>query len=167
MKGKLPRPLATSLGIGFVVIALDQYTKYRILHGLEIGESIPVIPNFFAIVFVCNTGAAWGMFADKTMFLAALSAIVFLVIAVYFRRVTEDLPERVIAIALVLSGIGGNLIDRLWHRCVVDFLSFSFRSFEWPAFNVADSAICCGVGLYLLSSFLRPETTSNAKDSQT
>ena len=144
------------------VAALDQATKAVALARLAGHRPIEVVPDFFSLTLVVNTGAAWGLFRDKGHWLTIL-AIVALVVLIAARRhftVTGPLPR--IALGLLCGGILGNLTDRVARGHVVDFLSFHYRSFEWPAFNVADSAICVGVGLYLLESFLQktPEAPS-------
>lgn len=148
-----------------IIILLDQSTKLLILSTEELrqGGSIWVIPHYFRIVFVCNSGAAWGMFSDHTTVLTIISAIVLVALLAFFTKFTDGLTERSIAISLMTAGIGGNFIDRIAHRCVVDFLSFSYGTFEWPAFNVADSAICVGVAIYLISSLARPDVDTENK----
>ena len=163
MSARPYRHLVLPVAIIVAVVLADQWTKYVVEHRLRFnGPPVVVIPGFFHLVHVRNTGAAWGMLADSTMALSALSALVFGAMAVWFGRFTGGLLERAIALALIMGGIGGNLIDRLWRHGVVDFLSFFWRSFEWPAFNIADSAICVGVGVYLISSFWRGDTTTTA-----
>lgn len=117
---------------------------------------LELIPNFFSIVHVGNFGAAWGMFAGQKIFLtlfalAALGAIFF------FRRQLEIERRPVqIAFGLLVGGIFGNLIDRLWHGYVVDFLDFRIPiiDYRWPAFNLADCGIVIGVGLFLILNTL-------------
>ena len=83
--------------------------------------------------------------------------MVFLVaIVLQIKRLTEGYPERYYAMGMIVSGIIGNSIDRIWRGAVVDFLDFHIAGHHWPAFNIADSAICVGVGIYLISSFKRP-----------
>ena len=149
-----------ALVIAFIVIA-DQWTKYNILQSsfLQSGEKIEVIPNFFHIVCVKNPGAAWGILSNHTSMLALVSGAVFIFMTVYYHQLTASLIECCVAISLIMGGIAGNFIDRVYYGTVVDFLSFTYKSFEWPAFNIADSAICVGVAIYLISSLLRPDHT--------
>jgi len=159
------------LGLAVTIFICDQITKAWIASHLEFGtyfppDSINVVTGFFRIVHVGNTGAAWGMFAGKSIWLAAL-ALVTLGAIFLFRRHLE-LRRLVIQVSfgLLCGGIVGNLVDRLLHGHVVDFLLFYVGRYEWPAFNVADAAICTGVGLYLLQTFLErksplPETETN------
>jgi signal peptidase II len=141
------------------IVLLDQWTKRLIITSemLHHGHQIEVVSGFFNIVYTRNTGAAWGMFAQHTKLLALLSATVLVIVVVGYRRFAGPWVERALAISLVLGGIAGNMIDRIWYDGVIDFLDFGIGIHRWPAFNVADSAICVGVAIYVLSSFIRPE----------
>ncbi len=150
--------------IALAIVGLDQYTKALILQSdrLVYVPYIEVIPGFFHIVYVTNTGAAWGMFADQTSLLALISLIVLVVMIVQYRSFSEGFWERSVALSLLMGGIAGNLIDRTFRDTgVIDFLSFFYKSYEWPAFNVADSAICTGVAVFLLSSIIRPDNSES------
>ncbi len=153
-----------------LIVILDQATKHLIVtsENLTYGGRIEIIPNFFYIVHVRNTGAAWGILSEHTTLLAIISAVVFAFMIKYYESLTSGFLERCYAITLMMGGIGGNLIDRVVHKSVVDFLSFSYKSLEWPSFNVADTTICIGVGIYSISSFLRPDPDNkNSEEKQT
>ena len=147
-----------------VITVLDQWTKTQIATSqyLRFGGKIEIIPEIFNIVYVTNTGAAWGMFSRQATLLAVISGIVFIVLVLWFRKFTDNFTERCVAVSLMLGGIAGNFIDRVSYGAVIDFLSFTYRSFEWPAFNVADSAICVGVTILAISTLVRPETKLDA-----
>lgn len=144
----------TPLLVALLVILLDQATKEWVRAVFSLHEKVPVIPGFFDLTYIRNTGAAWGMFSGQTWALSLL-AIVMLVLLVVFRHrlMPPGLLNRV-ALGLLCGGIVGNLLDRLRLDYVTDFLDFYVGDWHWPAFNVADSAICIGVGLYVLGSFL-------------
>jgi len=134
--------------------ALDQVTKWLVLRFISTDEFVPVIPGFFYLVQVHNTGAAFGMMKDNNVFFILLAgvALVFLTVLA-LRGCFVDAPTRVGA-ALLAAGILGNLTDRLVHSHVIDFLDVILPWYgHWPAFNVADSAICIAAGLFLLSGF--------------
>ena len=144
--------LLLSLGL----VCVDQASKAWVTKAFALGESVPVIPGFFNFTYVRNTGAAWGTFGGSTGMLAALSVAVLLVLIIFRRSfLTDSLVHRV-ALGLMISGIAGNLLDRIRLRYVVDFFDFYWRNHHFAVFNVADSAICVGVGLYLLSALLAP-----------
>jgi signal peptidase II len=133
------------------VVALDQAAKWlvRITFARE-GDTHVMIPGFLNLCHVRNAGAAWGILSGWQSFLIvfSLGAMVLLV----WRRhlLLGNLPWRWLVLGLLLGGISGNLIDRIWLGTVVDFIDFYWGRWHFPAFNVADSAICIGVGLFLL-----------------
>ena len=148
----------------FVLAILDQATKILVLPNIELHERITVIPGFFDLTHVTNKGAAWGMFQNLSWIPFGISIAAFVLLIVFLRKLSSGWPERCFALLMVVSGIAGNCSDRLWHGAVIDFLRFHWRNtVEWPSFNVADSAICCGVTLFVISSFFRPENKSEAK----
>jgi signal peptidase II len=150
--------------LSFSVALLDQVTKYLIRKNLVPGECIEAIPGLFNISYVRNTGAAWGMLSGFGNLLIILS-LVMLVVIVFFRKhfLTDTLTHR-IATGLMLAGIVGNLIDRIRLGYVVDFLDFHWSMHHFPSFNVADSAICIGVGLYMVSQvFLEKKAREEAE----
>lgn len=146
----------TPLLVAILVILLDQATKEWVRGAFSLHESVPVIPGFFHLTYIRNTGAAWGMFSGQNLALAVL-AFAMLVALVLFRRkfLPPGRPHRV-ALGLLCGGIVGNLFDRLRLDYVVDFLDFFHRNWHFPAFNVADSAICVAVGIYVLGTFFVP-----------
>lgn len=135
--------------------ALDQITKWLVLRHIHEDEVIPVVPGFFDLVQVHNTGAAFGMMTNNNAFFIGLSTIALIVMAVLmWRGMFRELAVKVGA-ALLLSGIFGNLTDRLLHGHVIDFLSFDLHvpyANPWPAFNVADSCICIAAAIFVASS---------------
>ena len=152
------------------VFALDQFTKWLVLRFTVEGDEIVVIPGFFNLAHRANTGAAWSLFTGNNTVLAsvALVAVVALFLArdhFHARRLTGQL-----ALGLIFGGIIGNLTDRLLpgRHAVVDFLHFylqrrgSYVPLDFPAFNVADSAICTGVGLIFLISWRNEQTAKPA-----
>lgn len=139
--------------LGLVVVMLDQLTKLWVrvsyIYG---GEPQAVIPGFFNLVYVRNEGAAWGMLGGQQLLLVLLSVAVLILLTVYHRKLLNPTLDHRIALGLLVGGICGNLIDRVRVGWVTDFLDFYLGSYHWPSFNVADSAICVAVGIYLLSS---------------
>ena len=144
----------TPLLVALAVVLLDQATKEWVRGAFSLHESIPVIPGFFHLTYIRNTGAAWGMFSGQNLTLSLL-AFAMLLVLVFFRRKIMP-PGRLhrIALGLLCGGIVGNLFDRLRLDYVVDFLDFFVREWHWPAFNIADSAICIGVAIYMLGTLL-------------
>jgi signal peptidase II len=141
------------------VLVADQLTKWLITDAFQLFESREIIPGLFNLVYVTNTGAAFSLFADVDspwrhyFFLGVgLVALVGLTVACSKFKVTN--PLYVWPLGLIAGGAAGNLVDRICHGAVIDFLDFYFGSYHWPAFNVADSAICVGAGFFIVLNIL-------------
>jgi signal peptidase II len=145
--------------ISFIVVVLDQATKYLALTYINPYDSFKVLP-FLHIVLVTNKGAAFGMFKNigSSFFIAAsLVAIIFVIFLLI--RGKEDR----LGLSLILGGAIGNLIDRILYGSVVDFIDLSIGKYHWPAFNVADSSLTIGVAILLLTHFLKTMKTKRSK----
>lgn len=144
--------------------ALDQLTKYLVLQSVVLGGSQSVVPGFFDIVNVTNTGAAFGSFRNNNGFFIGLSCLALLfVVTLLVRRRTRD-HWRDVSLALLLAGILGNLSDRLLHGHVIDFILIDLHiplAHPWPAFNVADSCICIAVFCFIIHSFKHNDPAKN------
>ena len=154
-----------SLLTGIFFLILDQLTKYWVVREIPFAARRTVIPGFFNLTYVTNTGAAWGILSGRYWLLLLISAAVFAAAIWFLRTLTEGWKERYFAIFLVMSGILGNSIDRIFRGAVVDFLQFYLGKYVWPSFNVADSCICVGVFIYILSTLFRPERKNGNPDS--
>ena len=143
----------TVLCLSFAVALADQVTKHLVRLNILPHDRLPVT-GFFGLSHVRNTGAAWGVMAGLNDWLVLLS-MVMLALMVLFRHhfLTRALIHKV-AMGLMIGGIVGNLVDRIRLGYVVDFLDFHYGVHHFPSFNIADSAICVGVGLYLLSQVI-------------
>ena len=131
---------------------LDQLTKWATLAYIPLHHEIPIIPGFFNLVHVTNTGSAFGLMRGWFNFHVVFGTIMAVVMFVLlFRKSTDQLTR--FASALILSGIFGNITDRMIHGHVIDFLDFYIGRHHWPAFNIADSAIVIAVALLLWASF--------------
>lgn len=143
--------------ISALVIGVDQITKWAVFIGMEFQSTIPVLP-FFSLVHVHNTGAAFSFLADASGWQRYAFLAIGLIASAFMLHLLNrhrDEPLMAISLSLVLGGAIGNIIDRLWHGFVVDFLYFHYQSFSFPAFNVADSAISVGAALLILDSLLK------------
>ncbi len=153
---EIPRRQAALAFAGAVaVLLLDQGSKALVRHALPLYEPREVIPGFFALRHCLNDGAAWSILSGSRWLLVGVSAVALAALVACRRdvlRLGRSLGSWIFA--LLGGGIAGNLVDRVWTGRVVDFLDFTFGTYHYPTFNVADSAICIGVLLYLLASFL-------------
>ena len=149
----------------FGILLLDQWTKSLIVQKLSLYQRVEVIQGFFNIIHVRNTGGAFGIFGGEK---GGLGSILFVVVSLLaigsifylFIKIKENEKTLALSFSLVLSGAIGNLIDRLRYGEVIDFLDFYLSSTHWPAFNVADSAICTGIGLLALELLIRDRKKS-------
>ncbi|MBO1005210.1 signal peptidase II [Pseudogracilibacillus auburnensis] len=141
-------------GLAFLVIILDQWTKWLIVKKMELYESIPIIDRFFAITSHRNKGAAWGILQDQMVFFYIITVIVVIGIIYFMQKHARDSMLVAIALSLILGGAIGNFIDRLFRKEVVDFLDFIIFTYDFPIFNVADSSLCVGVFLFLIATII-------------
>lgn len=135
-----------------LILILDQFTKYEVEQKLPLHHRVEVISHFFNLTHVRNAGGAFGIFGGRrggwgTLFFVGISVLAIGSLFYFIWKVKEDEKNLNLSFSLVLAGAIGNLIDRLRYGEVIDFLEFYLSSFYWPAFNIADSAICIGIGL--------------------
>jgi signal peptidase II len=155
-----------------LLIALDQLTKAYVHTHFHLGESYPVITNFFNLTYVRNFGAAFGFLAEshpqfREMFFLAMPPIALIIILGILRSVKDSDTRQIIALSSIFGGAIGNYIDRLRFRYVIDFLDFHlYNTWSWPAFNIADMAIVGGVGLLLLLMMLEKKKTDSEAGAQ-
>jgi signal peptidase II len=150
------------LFIALIVVLLDRWTKYIVARRIALYSHIQVIPGFFRLTHTENTGAAFSLFADshapwKTGMLIAFSVIALIVVSVLLWKNNHAHILTGVALSLILGGAIGNLWDRVTSGRVVDFLLFYLKRYQWPVFNLADSAIVVGAGLLVLEIVFGPE----------
>ena len=148
--------------IALLTILFDQLSKWWILNVTMVPPRIIPVTSFFDLVLVHNRGASFGIFSDApgwaSVALIVFAILISIALAIWMWRVNETLLA--VALALVIGGAVGNVIDRIRFGAVVDFLDFHVAGWHWPAFNIADSAITIGVILLILDSLKsRPENT--------
>ena len=131
-------------GIGIIV---DQITKFLASIYLD---NIDIIPGFFSLTYVENKGAAWGILNNSTIVLVGISVIVLLLISKYISSTIEFTKLSVVSYGLLIGGIFGNLIDRIFRGFVIDFLNFNILGYNFPVFIIADTMIVIGVILMFI-----------------
>ena len=157
---------ATHFLLALFVVLLDRWTKRLVAGRIAMYTHIQIIPGFFRITHTENTGAAFSLFADspshwKTAMLISFSVLAMIVVSVLLWKQSRALTMTGIALSLILGGAVGNLWDRVASGRVVDFLLFYVKTYQWPVFNLADSAIVVGASLLVLEIiFGQPKTTS-------
>ena len=152
------------LFLSLPLYALDQLTKQLVLRSINLYDARVVVPDFFHLVNVTNTGAAFGSFKGNNTFFVVISLIALVVVTILLVRHRRVDQWRDISLALLLAGILGNLTDRLLYGHVIDFLLFNLHiryADPWPAFNVADSCISIAVVLFVIHSFQGQKSAGN------
>lgn len=144
------------LWLSLLAVVLDQVSKIAVDSSMQLYESIPLMP-YFNLTYVHNTGAAFSFLSEaggwQRWFFAVLALGISAVLSVWLTRLKDHETLLAVALALILGGAIGNLIDRLAYGYVIDFLDVYYNDRHWPAFNIADSAITLGVALMLAESF--------------
>jgi signal peptidase II len=161
------------------VFLLDQLSKYIIKHTMQLGDPIPILGSFFQITYVENSGMAFGIHVDNRILFTILSVFALILVVYYLIKSRKEHPVLQLALSLILGGAIGNIFDRILHGQVVDFLDFEFFNIalpsfnflfinfqgyhmtRWPVFNIADSAVTCGMILIAVSVLFVKETTKN------
>lgn len=155
----MTRTLRSGLLIAVLIIVFDQLTKWLVLDGLDLANNPITVTSFFNMVLVWNRGVSFGMFSEAgsagPWILTGLAIAVVIGLLYWLRQVEGWVTMT--GLGLVIGGALGNVIDRIRFGAVVDFLDFHIADYHWPAFNVADAAICVGAGLLLIDGLLSPE----------
>lgn len=157
------------LSIALLIVLLDRWTKHIVARRIPLYSHIQIIPGFFRLTHTENTGAAFSLFADsttpwKTGLLIAFSVIALIVVSILLWKNHHAHIASGIGLALIMGGAVGNLWDRVARGRVVDFLLFYVGRYQWPVFNLADSAICIGAGLLVLEIvFAKSKTSEQAE----
>jgi signal peptidase II len=147
-------PVLVYYFISLIVILFDQLTKWLVVKYMELGESIPLITDFLYLTSHRNRGAAWGILQGQMWFFYIITIIVIIGIIVFIQRLKDN--EKIVgwSLGLMLGGAIGNFIDRVIHKEVVDFINTYIFTYDFPIFNVADSALVIGVGLFFIHTLL-------------
>lgn len=136
--------------LSFLILFFDQIIKLGIKKTMELHQIIKIIPNFFSIYYVENKGAAFSILKDNTILIIIISIFFLLFIINWIRK--EELERMTsISLGLILGGMLGNLIDRIIYHQVTDYLSFQFKNYYFPIFNLADIGIVMGTGLIIIN----------------
>ncbi len=155
-------PMLKWLWLAFLSLGLDQASKIAIDKTFQLYESIAILPSFFNLTYVHNTGAAFSFLSEaggwQRWFFAALAIIMSVIMTIWLTKLKENETLLAGALSLILGGAICNLIDRLFYGYVIDFLDVYYGTYHWPAFNIADSAITIGVALMLVDSFKNKQT---------
>lgn len=148
MEGEIIRML--TFGVMALGVILDRITKFFVLSTMKEGESIHIWRDFIYLSYVKNQGIAFGLFPAYKNFFIGTTIIIICILLYYWKSIPKGNLWVQIAIGLILGGALGNLWDRIAFGSVIDFIDMGYNNYRWPAFNLADSMICVGVGMALL-----------------
>lgn len=150
--------------IGIIIVFIDQLSKFLVTKNMDIAEEISIIPGFFSLFHIKNTGAAFSSFTGERIFLIIISlACIFLIVHLIKKEKYQHILSS-ISLGMLIGGIFGNLIDRIFFSGVVDFLSFTIFGYKFPVFNIADICITCGVAIYVVLSIIKDMKKETAKE---
>ncbi|WP_286235259.1 signal peptidase II [Thalassotalea sediminis] len=153
------------LWLTLICLVVDQITKHWVANSMDLYQSIEILP-FFNITYAQNTGAAFSFLADQggwqRWFFTTIAVVASVIFFVWLLRVPKNQTKLVIALAFMLSGAMGNLIDRALFGYVIDFLDFHVNGYNWPTFNIADSVIFIGAALMIWDSFTQETQNKNS-----
>ncbi|MDO4996155.1 MAG: signal peptidase II [Bacilli bacterium] len=151
IKEKIPNYKIYLLSI--LVIIIDQISKLIVVKNMNIGEEIVIIKKFFSILYVTNTGAAFSMLENSTTLLIIISLFCLALIVSLLKKEKDITPIKIISFGILIGGMISNLIDRVFYKNVIDFLSFTIFNYKFPVFNIADIGITIGVALVLFLQY--------------
>ncbi len=149
--------------IALFIIALDQLTKYLIVKNMELGDSIKVIEDFLYITSHRNRGAAWGILEGQMWFFYVITVIVIIGIIYYIQKAAKGKMLFGVSLGFMLGGAIGNFIDRVFRNEVVDFVNTYIFGYDFPVFNIADSALVIGVAMLMIQMLLEERALKKEK----
>ncbi|WP_226578549.1 signal peptidase II [Halobacillus litoralis] len=140
--------------VAIAILILDQWTKWLVVTKMNIGQSIPIIENFFYLTSHRNQGAAWGILQGQMWFFYIITIVVIGFVIYYLHQYGKQSRFVGTALAFILAGAIGNFIDRIFRKEVVDFANTYIFTYDFPIFNVADSALVIGVIFIMIATFV-------------
>jgi signal peptidase II len=142
---------------------LDQIIKLIVINNMEISQEIKIISKFFSLFYLKNTGAAFSIFGNKTLFLIIISIVCLIVLKNYIKKLKRVTNLTIISLGILIGGIIGNLFDRVLRQAVIDYLSFNFFGYSFPVFNLADIGITIGALLLIIDLLIEEKEKKISK----
>ena len=150
--------------IAMFFMLLDQLIKLIVTTNMEMHQEIKIIPKFFSLYYLKNTGAAFSILGNKTLFLILISIICLIVIKKYIKKLKRVNNLTIISLGVLTGGIIGNLFDRIFYQSVIDYLSFNIFGYGFPVFNLADIGITVGAFLLIIDLITEEKEKKNSKN---
>jgi signal peptidase II len=149
--------------IAFIIIVIDQLSKWVIVKTMAFGDQKMIIENFFYITSHRNQGAAWGILQGQMLLFYIITAVVVIGIIFYMQKYAKENKVMAVSLSMILGGALGNFIDRLFRQEVVDFFDFTIFNYNYPIFNVADSSLVVGVILIIIATIIDEKKKGKVK----
>ena len=137
--------------IAMLFMLLDQFIKLIVIKNMPLHQEITIIPNFFSLYYLKNTGAAFSILGNKTLFLIIIGIVCLIALKNYIKKMKIITPLHLISLGIMIGGIIGNLFDRIIYKSVIDYLSFEIFNYNFPVFNLADIGITIGALLLIIA----------------
>ncbi len=149
--------------IALITVLLDQVIKYLVMNNMALHQEIKLIPNFFSLYYLKNTGAAFSILGNKTILLILVSIFCLIIIKNAIKKLKRTNTLNIISLGIMTGGIIGNLFDRVLYKSVIDYLSFNIFNYSFPVFNLADIGITVGAILLIIDLMIeeKEKKTSN------
>lgn len=147
-----------------IFLIIDFVSKFIISSIFSVGETVPVIKNFFYITYVRNTGAAWSILSDKTYVVSIVSGLIILVLIWYIWKNNSENKLEKLAYSLILGGAIGNFVDRIAYGYVIDFFDFYIFGYDYPIFNLADSFIVIGIIMLIIVTWRKDRNENRSRN---
>lgn len=157
------KKLIYTLAMGYML--LDQFIKLIVMNNMTLHQEITLIPNFFSLFYLKNTGAAFSILGNKTLLLILISIICLIVLKNYIKKLTRVTSLTIISLGIMIGGIIGNLFDRLIYNGVIDYLSFNLFGYSFPVFNLADIGITVGAIVLIIDLIIEDSKTKKLKNN--
>lgn len=147
--------------ISIIVLLIDQMTKMIVMNNMLLGQEIKIIKKFFSLIYLTNTGAAFSTFENQRLFLIIVSLFCTALIVSLMQKEKNMTKLKILSFGILIGGMFSNLIDRVFYKHVVDFISFTILNYKFPVFNIADIGITIGVFLYLIINIYEEVLSKN------
>lgn len=150
--------------IAINIFLLDQIIKTLIQRNMNLSQQIKLIPNFLSLIYVKNTGAAFSILKDNTLLLIVISVLFLCILNYLIKKETNLSKLSIYSFGMIMGGVYGNLIDRIIHHAVIDYIAIHIFSYSFPIFNLADMGITIGVVILLITSLLERKQEKGEKN---
>lgn len=152
--------------LGMAYMLLDQVIKLIVIKNMNLFQEITIIPKFFSLYYIKNTGAAFSIFGNQTLLLIVISILSLVILKNYVEKLKRVTNLTIVSLGIMLGGIIGNLFDRILYKAVIDYLSFNIFGYSFPVFNLADIGITIGAILLIIDLIIEEKEQIKRKNKR-